>query len=107
MSLSDHFFKGKCCVCSIRYFLSWFFFLSSIGVTIAILLINPKHIDYGNVPLTVRVLFFITIGRYNAGYYFVWMINLLMAVMYHIEVVLSALSHYGVVACYIVSWIGR
>tara|TARA_B100000902_G_scaffold388923_1_gene435298 strand:+ start:352 stop:663 length:312 start_codon:yes stop_codon:yes gene_type:complete len=62
MSLSDHFFKGKCCVCSIRYFLSWFFFLSSIGVTIAILLINPKHIDYGNVPLTVRVLFFITIA---------------------------------------------
>lgn len=62
MSLSDHFFKGKCCVCSIRYFLSWFFFLSSIGVTIAILLINPKHIYYGNVPLTVRVLFFITIA---------------------------------------------
>ena len=62
MSLSDHFFKGKCCECSIRYFLSWFFFLSSVGVTIAILLINPKHIDYGNVPLTVRVLFFITIA---------------------------------------------
>ena len=61
MSFSDHFFKGKCCECSIRYFLSWFFFLGAVAVSISILLINSKNIDYGNVDFTVRTLFVITI----------------------------------------------
>ena len=62
MSLTAHFFKGPCCVCSIMYFLSWFFFLSSLCVTIVILLINPTHIDYGDVSLAVKILFFVTIS---------------------------------------------
>lgn len=62
MSLSDHFFKGKLCKCSFRYFLAWCFFLSSIGVSTTIILINPKHIDYGKVSLTVKIIFVATLS---------------------------------------------
>lgn len=61
MSLSDHFFKGKCCECSIRFVLPWIFFLGAVAVSISILLINSKNIDYGDVNFTVRTLFVITI----------------------------------------------
>lgn len=61
MRLSDHFFKGKFCECSCRYFLSWCFFLSSIGVTTTIILINPKNIDYVNIQESVKIIFVGTI----------------------------------------------
>lgn len=57
MSLSDHFFKGKFCKYSIRYFFAWCFFLSSICVTTTIILINPKHIDYSNLQKSVKIIF--------------------------------------------------
>ena len=62
MSLSDHFFKGKICECSFRYFLTWCFFLSSIGLSTTIILINPKRIDYGEVPLTTKIIFVATLS---------------------------------------------
>ena len=62
MSLSDHFFKGKLCEYSCRYFLAWCFFLSSIGISTTIILINPKHIDYGEVSLTVKIIFVATLS---------------------------------------------
>ena len=61
MSLSDHLFRGSCFECSLRYILSWFFFLGAVAVSISILLVNSKNIDYGDVNLTVRSLFVITI----------------------------------------------
>jgi len=57
MSLSHHFFKGKLCKLSFRYFLAWCFFLSSIGLSTTIILINTKHIDYGDIQESVKIIF--------------------------------------------------
>ena len=66
MSLTDHLFRGNYCECSIRYILSWFFFLGAVAISISILLINSKNIDYGDVNFTVRTLFFMTITIISA-----------------------------------------
>jgi hypothetical protein len=62
MSLLDHFFKGKICECSFRYFLAWCFFLCSIGLSTTIILINPKRINYGEVTLTTKIIFVATLS---------------------------------------------
>tara|TARA_B000000477_G_C5945547_1_gene165577 strand:- start:105 stop:449 length:345 start_codon:yes stop_codon:yes gene_type:complete len=62
MSLLDHFFKGKICECSFRCLLAWCFFLCSIGLSTTIILINPKRINYGEVPLTTKIIFVVTLS---------------------------------------------
>ena len=62
MSLISHFFRGTLCECSFRYILAWCFFLSSIGLTTTIILINPKQINYGNIPESIKIIFVATVS---------------------------------------------
>ena len=66
MKCSEHFVFGKLCEFSCNYLFGWFFFLSSVAISVIIIMLNPTSIHYDRIGNAVKLLFIIAISFVGA-----------------------------------------